>query len=232
MATACLKAFKGKVMRVVTLNDCGVVQTGAKKMVVSDGFVSVEQRAIYRDPTDYELVNANGDYCLSARDESKLRWFELTITLCGVDPEMLNIMTGSPLVMNDALTPDAVGWRDREGVLGNFGLEVWTDLGGSSACAGGTKAYGYALLPWVSGGKLGDWTIENGAANFQIINAHTNGQSPWGTGPYNVRTIVQPTPGPAKLITAIDPKDHRHFQMTTLAPPASVCGAQTLTVDA
>lgn len=231
MAAYCLKPFKGKVMRVVTLDECGAVVSGTKKMVVSDGFVTVEQRAIYRDATDYELINANGDYCLNERDESKLRWLELTITLCGVDPEMINIMTGSPLVMNDAITPEAVGFRTREGVLGNFGLEVWTDLGGSTACAGGTKAYGYALLPWVTGGTIGDWTIENGAANIQIINAHTKANSLWGTGPFNIRTIVQPTPGPAKLITAIDPKDHRHFQMTTLAPPVSVCGAQTLTPD-
>jgi hypothetical protein len=231
MTAYCLKPFKGKIMRVVTLDACGAVVTGAKKMVVSDGFVSVEQRAVYRDPTDYEIVNANGDYCLSERDESKLRWIELTITLCGVDPEMVNIMTGSPLVMNDAATPEAVGFRTRENVFGNFGLEIWTDLGGSTGCAGGVKAYGYQLLPWIQGGVLGDYTVENGAANFQIINAHTHNNSLWSTGPFNVRNTVI-TPTPAKLITAISATDHRHMQLTTLAPPAPVCGAQTLTPDA
>src|SRR3954468_4076447 len=221
MTAYCLKPFKGKTMRVVSLDACGTVVTGAKKMVVSDGFVSVEQRAIYRDPTDYEIVNANGDYCLSERDESKLRWIELTITLCGVDPEMINIMTGSPLVMNDATVPEAVGIRTREAVFGNFGLEVWTDLGGSTGCAGGVKAYGYALLPWIQGGVLGDYTIENGAANIQIINAHTHNNSLWGTGPFNIRNTVL-TPTPAKLITAISSLDHRHMQLTTLAPPVAV----------
>lgn len=230
MATYCLKPFKGKVMRIVSLDACGAVVSGTKKMVVSDGFVSVEQRAVYRDPTEYELINANGDYCLNERDPARLRWIELTITLCGVDPEMVNIMTGSPLVMNDAATPEAIGFRTRENVAGNFGLEMWTDLGGSTSCSGGTKAYGYFLLPWVKDGVIGDLTIENGAASFQVTNARTSGNSLWGTGPYNVWNSVAAPTG-AKLISAISALDHRHFQMTTKAPPAAVCGAQTLTPD-
>lgn len=231
MATYCLKPFKGKIIRVVALDACGLVVTGAKKMVVSDGFISIEQRAVYRDPTEYELINANGDYCLNERDPARLRWIEPTITLCGVDPEMVNLMTGSPLVMNDAATPEAIGFRTRENVSGNFGLEAWTDLGGSTACAGSTKAYGYFLLPWIKDGVIGDLTIENGAANFQVTNARTSGNSPWGTGPFNVWKSVA-APAGAKLITAINALDHRHFQMTTLAPPVAVCGAQTLTPDA
>jgi hypothetical protein len=231
MATYCLKPFKGKVMRVVSLDACGAVVSGTKKMVVTDGFISVEQQAVYRDPTEYELINANGDYCLNERDPARLRWFNLTITLCGVDPELVNFMTGSPLVMNDAATPEAIGFRTRENVSGNFGLEVWTDLGGSTGCAGGTKAYGYFLLPWVKEGVIGDLTIENGAANFQVTQMRTSPNSAWGTGPFNVWKSVA-APAGAKLITAISATDHRHFQMTTLAPPTAVCGAQTLTPDA
>jgi hypothetical protein len=74
--------------------------------------------------------------------------------------------------------------------------------------------------------------VENGVANFQVVQARTSANSLWGTGPFNIRNTVQPTVTPAKLITAIDPKDHRHFQMTTLTPPAAVCGAQTVTPDA
>jgi len=230
MATYCLKPVKGLKMRAVSLDSCGAIVSGTKKMVVTDGFVSIEQRAVYRDPTEYELVNASGDYCVNERDAARLRWIELTITLCGVDPELVNIMTGSPLVMNDATIPEAVGFRTRENVAGNFGLEIWTDLGGSAACAGGTKAYGYFLLPWIRDGVIGDLTIENGVANFQVVQARTSANSGWGTGPFNIRNTVL-TPTPAKLITAISATDHRHFQMTTLAPPAAVCGAQTLTPD-
>lgn len=229
MVAFCLKPLKGKVMRVVTLDACGAVVSGTKKMVVSDGYVSVEQRAIYRDPDEYEVVNANGALCVNERTIGALKWIELTITLCAVDPEMVNIMTGSPLVMNDAATPEAVGFRTREGVSANFGLEVWTDLAGSSACSGGVKQYGYFLLPWIVEGVVGDVTTENAAASFSITGARTQAGSLWANGPFNVRNTV--VPAPAKLITPIAANDHRHIQMTTLAPPASVCGAQTLTPD-
>ena len=33
---------------------------------------------------------------------------------------------------------------------------------------------------------------------------------------------------PAKLLTAITSLDHRHMQLTTLAPPAASCGATTV----
>jgi hypothetical protein len=230
VATYCLKPIKGLKMRVIQLDSCGTVLSGTKKMVVTDGFVSVEQRAVYRDPTEYELINAAGDYCVNERDAARLRWIELTITLCGVDPELVNMMTGSPLVMNDAATPEAIGFRTRENVTSQFSLEIWTDLAGSTACAGGTKAYGYFLLPFIRDGVIGDLTVENGVANFQVTQARTSANSLWGTGPFKVWNSVAAPTG-AKLAVAIDPKDHRHFQMTTMAPPAAVCGAQTVTPD-
>lgn len=228
MATYCLKPLKGTMMRIVSLDSCGVVQTGTKKMVVTDGFVSVEQRAVYRDPDEYEVINANGNFAVNERSQAKLRWIELTINLSHVDPEAINIMTGSPLVMNDEATPEAIGFRTRENVAGNFGLEIWTNLAGQ-ACAGSTTQYGYFLLPWVTEGVIGDVTIENGAASFSVTQARTSANSQWGTGPFFI--MKNAANASTKLAVAIAANDHRHIQMTTLAPPAAVCGAQTVTPD-
>lgn len=229
MATECLKPFRGKVIRVTKLDSCGAPVEGATSVVVSDGFVSIEQRAVYRDPDEYEVVNANGDLCLNERSQAQLKWIELTINLCSVDPSMINIMTGSPLVMDDAATPNTVGFRTRENVAGYFALEAWTDLGGQP-CSGGTPKYGYILLPFVVDGVVGDITIENGPVSFSVTQARTKNNSPWGTGPYEVRIEQDGTPANAALLTAIAATDHRHIQMTTLAPPTAACGASALTI--
>lgn len=227
MATECLKPIKGKVMRVTKLDSCGAFTAAAKSVVTTAGFVSVAQTMNYRDPDEYEVVNANGDLCINERTAGKLKWIDLVITFCEVDPELLNLMTGAPLVLDDAGTPNAIGFRTREGTTGNVGLEVWTDLAGSSACSGGGRRYGYVLFPWVTDGQISDVTIENAAASF-VVNARTSANSQWGVGPYNVWTDA--TPAPAKLLTAINALDHRHIQTTNIAPPTPVCGATALVV--
>lgn len=226
MTTECLKPLRGKVMRVTKLNACGGYTAGAASVVVSKGFVSVAQTANYRDPDEYEVVNANGELCVNERGDSQLKWLDLVVTLCDVDVEMINLMTGSPLVLDDAVSPNNVGFRTRENVTAHFALEIWTDLAGA-ACVGSTQKYGYVLLPWVRSGTVGDVTIENAAASF-TVNARTSAGSQWGTGPYNVRNTAV-APAPAKLLTAIASNDHRHIEVVTLAPPSPACGATTLT---
>lgn len=229
MATECLKPFKGKVMRITKLSECGAFTAAAAQVVVTSGFISVEQTLNLRDADEYEQVNANGDLCLNERSPQQLKWIDLTINLCDVDVEAYNFMTGSPLVLDDAVSPNNVGYRTREGVYGNFALELWTDLGGQP-CTGGTKKYGYLLLPWVTDGVGGDMTVENGPVTT-VVRGRTRNNAAWGVGWANVRNTTV-SPAPAKLLTAIGALDHRHIQVTNLAPPTPACGASALVVAA
>jgi hypothetical protein len=232
MAAQCFQPVGGNRMRVIALDSCGTVKTGVGSMkIISDGFVSVARTAQYEDPDEFIVKNANGDICLNYRTNPVLKWVNLEFTFCKVDPEMINVLTGSPLVLDDAATPAAVGFRTRENVVStvNFSIEVWTNLGGV-ACSGGTLEYGYYLVPWVVQGTLGDLTIENGPVSF-VVNARSKSGSPWGTGPFNIRN-TKVSPAPAKLITAINALDHEHLQVVNLAPPAAACGATTVTPDA
>jgi len=73
-------------------------------------------------------------------------------------------------------------------------------------------------VPFVQGGTLGDFTIENAAVNFTITGAQTKTGSGWDVGPYN----IQGSPA-APLLTPILKGDHLHVQYTTVAPPAPGC---------
>lgn len=227
MATYCLKPIRGNVMRMTKLDTCGAPVHGPKASVTSEGFVSVEITMEIEDGTDYQLKGANDKYIYNTRGKPRLRWCNIVANFGQVDPELYNMATGNPLVMNDAATPEAVGFRLREDVSAQFALEVWTDLDGL-ACVGGVPAYGYLLLPFVKDAMVGDYTIQNEAVTFPINRARTERGSLWGTGPYNVDNKLSAPTGPSPLLTPIISTDHFDFHMTTLAPPVATCGAVTL----
>jgi hypothetical protein len=224
MATTQMRRFKGKVMRVTLLDVCGAVVHGPSSTVINKGFVKATLHPNYESNTSYLVRNANDELEINEEGLPLLRWWEATLEFVNVDPALVNLITGAPLVLDDAGTPNVIGWRSREGVTNQFALEGWTDLAGA-ACVAGVKSYGYWLLPYLVNGQLGDVVVENAAATFTLT-AHTHNSSPWSTGPYNVRNNASSVASP--LLTAINALDHFHTEVTTLAPPAPTVGAVLL----
>lgn len=233
MTSVCYTPFKVPRIRATKVDvDCGQPVTGCST-VVSDGIISIAMTKEYEAREEFFVKNGDGVFCVKETNPPILKWINLVITLCNVDPELVNIMTSEPLVLDDAPTPRSTGFSTQEGTAAtaSFALEGWTRLSGltgGAACTGGVE-YGYALFPWIVEGTVGDLTYENGAANF-IVNARTRSNSLWGTGPYNVdlsdATATLDTPIP--LLTPILSSQHHRMFVTRLAPPASACGCQTL----
>lgn len=227
MASICFTPIRVPAVRVTKLDACGAVVPGLSS-VSSSGIVTIEQEAEVEDRQDYFTQNADADWCIRDTAPPKLKWINVTITFCSVDPEMQNIMTAEPLVLNDAVSPSAVGFRTRENSINNasFAFEAWTRIGGSDACSGGSVNYGYLLMPWVIEGQVSPGTMENGAVTFTVT-GRTSYNSQWGVGPYNIRKIESGVNAgdPAPLLTPITSLDHRHLQVTNLAPPVPTCGA-------
>jgi hypothetical protein len=230
MASICYPVLRVPAVRLTKLDACGTVVDSAASSATSSGIITIEQTAELEDRQDYFTLNADAQPCITDTSPPILKWINVTITFCQVDPELYNIATAEPLVLNDVTpTPQAVGFRTRQGSVNNsnFGFEAWTRIGGSTACAAGELQYGYFLLPWMVEGMVGDLTLENGAANF-VITARTNPNSLWGAGPYNVIKLAA-TGEPSPLLVPIASGDHRHMQLTTLPPPTVTCGAQDIT---
>lgn len=231
MATICSSFARARVMRLTRLDACGAIVEGECSTVTSAGFVSVGVTPTYFEPDEIEVANANGDLCISDLPKPQLKWNELEIMMCNVDPNAYNIITGDPLVLDDAVAPDTVGFRQESGDLSdtgaNFALEIWAGRPGQP-CVDGTPSTGYFVFPFVVNGVLGEWTFENGELNL-TMNARTSSGSGWGVGPYDVRVdATDGTPGP--LLTPIGPNTHMHFEVTGLAPPTPVCGCTALPV--
>lgn len=226
----CRTLIQGTRMRATLIDDCGAPVAGDCAQIVTSGFISVAMTDNVEAPDEFKLKAASGDFCLNQRSQPELNWLDVSIILCEVMPELIQFLTGSPLVYDDADTPAAIGFgTDSDSyATASAALELWTNLGrrrGESACAGGTTRYGYLLLPWLLEGTMADTTIENGPAQW-TINTITADGNDWGVGPYDMQLDRDGNPSP--LFEAIPSTRHRHMQFTDLAPPDAFCGCQEL----
>lgn len=214
------KLIRGKAFRIVKLDACGKPVEGPTSALVSDGFAKVELKAQIEAGTDYKVRNANDAFVIKSRGKPEVLWWDVNIELIGVNPHVHNLLTGTPLVMDDAITPKAVGISGRAGrPAAQFGLEVWTDLDGQPCDPSGDKAYGYFVVPFIVDAIVTDTTIENGPTTITITNARTEGPSQWGAGPFNVLKTAAGADG--KLLAPIADDEHYRMIVTYLAPPVA-----------
>ena len=131
--TVCVNLARASRMRLTRLDSCGAYVPGPTGQLVSDGFINVDGTPNYLDPEEITQRNANGDLCVDDQGNPALRWIDLSIVMCNVDPDAFNIITGNPLVVNDAApTPESVGFRINGETTGtaNFALELWSRVSG------------------------------------------------------------------------------------------------------
>jgi hypothetical protein len=213
--------IRGKRMRITRLDECGAPVVGPATTRVSKGFVSVGLSPQYEDGETVTIKDADGDIDINEPADSRLTAMSAEIAFTRVDPDLVSLITGNQTIVDAAAR--GVGFRMDGGipVLGGWALEVWTGIGGQE-CAG-LANFGYTLLPFLRGGKIGDFTIEDGAASFSISST-TRENSQWGAGPYDVVHTVAGANGgaptvPGPLLTEVGPKTHFHLQITSVAPP-------------
>lgn len=231
MPSVCHSVVRAPAARVTRLGPCGEILEEGCDFATTESFVDITLTKVFQDRQDALQLNANGDICVDKPKFPILRWYEVQITFCGVDPELFNIVSAEPLVLNDATIPEAIGWctLPDSAAASNFALEFWTGTEDEGCDEDDNVTYGYGLLPRLIQGVIGDVTITNGVINFTVT-AITRAGNQWGTGPYNV--IINETgpnagfPGP--LLTAVNVNSHKCFFWTELAPPEGVCGCQDL----
>lgn len=231
--TKCLQPVKGRRLRVTRLDSCGRPVFGEDSQAVSKGFINVGFTANTTESDEINLTNAAGEVCVFEASVQTLTGYTLEIQFCGVDPDLLSIVTGQPVVLG----------ADGETVIGfdidtsidiadvNFAFELWMGAPTSSAaCApGSTGKFGYLLLPFLTGGILGDFTVENAAVTFTITGSATKDGNAWGVGPHNdimldnsVTPVPGPMPSPVSATTAL------RLIEVDLLPPEPVCGSRPL----
>lgn len=227
MATSCPSFLRGTALRATRLDSCGRPVYGECGQVVSDGFVTIEMSAETDDGDDISVTKANGQTCVSVAPCTQFKWYETSIELCEVDPDLVQIMNPTWEKVLDA-QGNTIGY-DANGTLDcstGFALEIWMETyQAADACAGSGSqgSYGYMLLPWVIGGAPDDLEITNDAISFTFTGKTKIG-SGWRRGPYPVQLQENGAPGP--LLRPIGPDTHYRLFTTTIRPPEPECGCQ------
>lgn len=221
MAAICGSPIKARRARIIRANDCGVLQSGAGQMVVTDGFVSIELAPEYEDGEEFLVRNANGDLCINEQDPSSLKRVGATINWCKVDPDVIAIVAGERVLTTGAPATGS-GVAFGEGALtARYSLEVWQPLAGQGACdISGNPLFMYWAFPNLGNSRIGNFTMENAPLTFQSVSSTKMAASQWGDGPTS----------PAYLPSALEPGEHFAFNITNVPPPeVTVCGATTYT---
>lgn len=231
MVSICHSVVRAPAARVTRLGPCGEVLASGCDFATTKSFVDITLTKVLQDRQDAFQLNANGDSCVDSPKAPFLRWYEVTVTFCRVDPELFNIVSAEPLVLNDALVPEAIGWctLPDSASASNFALEFWTGTE-DDGCDDDDPDFGYGVLFRITQGMIGDVTIQNGVINFTVTGITRPGNQ-WGVGPYNVLINESGAniglPGP--LLTSANPDAHKCFFWTKLPPPQGVCGCQDAT---
>ncbi len=223
---SCDSFLQGLRLRATRLDECGQVVDGECGFVVTKGFISVAVTLNQTDPTEIAQVLADGTRCYFKQTPAILNNISATIEFCEVDPELFEMLTGSPLVLDDL--GEAIGFTtDSETfALANAALELWTNLARNACGTVGGRRWGYYLLPWLTGGTVSKPTFENGSANFTLTDAFTVDGNQWGVGPYNIQLDSLGVESP--LFEPLASTAHDLLYKVNVEPPTPVCGCQTL----
>lgn len=183
MATKKMKSYKGRRLRVTRTDECGAPAYGVAGQIVTEGFITVTISREEESGDETTQKNAWGELCISEKDPDVMKWANVSVQMCEIDPGMLDIMAGALPITSGADTIGAFFGPDAP--LGGYAVEVWTKVAGIDACAGGVQEWGYVAVPFIKNGKLdGDFTIENGPLNITLLGQGFPATDAWGLTPY------------------------------------------------
>jgi hypothetical protein len=223
MATKKLRSVKGRRIRLTALDECGAPDlTNPCGSIVTSGFVSVSWSDELETGEEYTQKNAWGDFCIAEKDADRVKWTNVTISLCEIDPQILVMLGGAiPNLDTQGHIVGAFFTRDPNPL--SFAIEVWTKKAGTDACAaasGGAPAaveWGYFAGFNVRNGMLdGDLTIENAPLALNIKGELYGANGAWGVGPYGDNPLENVTGAPEGAL--------RYIGTTTVQPPDDTDG--------
>lgn len=215
METECFAQVRGSALRVTGLDRCGDLSPTIP-YVVSKSVVKVAIDEVSGGGSSDMLRNAAGVPRLRlVRPEQTLK-YTADIEFTRVDPGLLNLVTGVPVVTAERPWV-AMGFGEGPFGIGPFGggYYIPSEGGGEpltvtagfdmksrlrpvafalevwtklsgQGCAG---KYGYTVLPFLKGGRLSGFSYtKDGLVSFKVIGASTQRGVRWGSGPFDVDT--------------------------------------------
>lgn len=220
MAAPCYESVQVCRIRAGGLTAAGLPHAAANQLYVSDAVVDLAMKANITKGANLELKNGSDTTCATYTGTDSLDSFDLTMTLCQLDVELISLLTGFTILYDRATHTTPVGFEDpapNAASPNGVTFEAWSKTWDTNqqASSGGNNLYfnfAFPKVTWIPG----DWTLQNDILKVTLT-GHAVANSNAGDGPGNDWPVFGPT-GP-RLV----------FYTTSI--PAASCGWQTLTAS-
>lgn len=208
---------RGKTVRFTKTDACGMPLAGSANSFVTKSFVTIKATPQWDNGQEIKVTIADGSVNVYDPGDPTLLGYNIDVEFAKMDTGVIPMLSADPIVVDYNGTP--VGWEDRTKVGLNdahFAMEIWTASPGT-VCSGPNPPTGYLVIPHVSKAYFQLDDIAN-----KEINGHIMGftlDNAWGKGPY-MPVAADSANTPGRLIAPMSPTSHRHFEVTTVSPPA------------
>lgn len=217
MATECYAIVRGSTIRVTELDRRGSV-TSPVRFATSKAIAKVTINEVTESGANEIVKNEDNKRRLRLiRNPTTIRHL-VNVDFLRVDPDILSIVSGVPLVRN--ADGDIVGFDSGSRLKATtFALEVWSKLE-NSQCDDGRRNWGYSVFPHLRGGYLTGFTFANGLVSFTLTKAQTRRAGHWGFGPYDLTGPFE------RLVSAVSGNVSFRIFAAPIEPPPQMDGAQ------
>lgn len=157
-------SVNGTHIRITRLGADGKPLVGTKNSYVTKAFVSLSLSPEFEDGDEFTRKAASGEVCVSVRTADTLKRVNISISLCNVDPEFTQMISGGVLLESTGGTPESIGWLAPEvgtdPMPNGVAIEVWSKatLNGKPAP---TNPYYHWLVPYAVMRLSGEQVIQN-----------------------------------------------------------------------
>lgn len=182
----CYQSFKARAIRASRLNADGTLDQG---VMLGSAYnmrpISVALSPVVTTGDRFEQKDGSGNLCVVIENPDKTTGYDITLTLCQLDIELIEILTGADVILDPGDANVIIGFiapgPDDDTLPTEF--HVWSDALNGSEQVASPYAYWHWVFPYVKW-NLGAQTLENGILQLTLTGkASTN--SNIGGGSFN-----------------------------------------------
>lgn len=148
--------------RVARLSDAGSPATGPSNLYVTDALIKIDYKIQVEAGANIVQVNGCGDTCLTFRDRDKITGVDVSMDLCLLDAELMELLTGSPLITVGGAARGNSLPASGTALENDVSVEVWSRAwaGDQQATSGGNLIWMHWVWP-SSTWRYGDGSLAN-----------------------------------------------------------------------
>lgn len=182
MANPCYGGVQACRLRVARLDAGGAPDTGEDNLYVTDSIIQIQSTPEVEAGDEFTQKNGCGDICVSFKGKDHIKRVGLSLSLCQLDGELLEMLTGGSVLTSGG---DTVGYAmaasDDDPIP--VSVEAWAKAwdGSQQAVDGSDSLYWRFVWPsttWV----MGQHTLANGVITIPLTGIGIE-NSGFGTGP-------------------------------------------------